>query len=141
MALMWIAFGLSCCAQSIDSRWRLLPDSTVAGVTYHELKLAAALRIASDETRRDAARRLVRAMNAVEYMRYGAISDSTAIANCMKDAQAGWNEANNWKEESMYCYGQLKEARRITVGGWVVRVGIVALALKGGHALYQELNP
>lgn len=138
---MWIAFGLSSYGQSTDRRWRLLPDSTVAGVTYQELRMAAALRIASDETRRDAARQLVRAMNAVEYMRYGAVSDSTALANCMLDAKMGWQEASKWKEESIYCYGQLQESRRITVGGWVVRIGIVALAVKGGHALYQEFRP
>ena len=39
------------------------------------------------------------------------------------------------------CQGQLQESRRITVGGWVVRIGIVALAVKGGHALYQEFKP
>lgn len=138
MALTWTLSASSSTAQSTDRRWRLLPDSTVAGVTYHDLKLAAALRIVSDNERRALARDYGRAANVIQIQRLGAKADSAATANAIHDAQLGWDMYGACKEQNVQLQADLKASRRITVGGWVFRIALVALAVKGGVELHEE---
>lgn len=139
-AVMWIALGLSSTAQSSDRRWRLLPDSTVAGVTYHDLKLAAALRIVSDNERRALARDFARAQNVIYYKGMAAISDSVALANCAESEAMAWDMANAAKDANIKLQADLSAAKSMTLGGVILRVGVIALAVHGGLTIYEGLR-
>lgn len=139
--LAWILSGPHASCQSIDSRWRLLPDSTVAGVTYSQLATIAGLRRESDTDRRRKARAVASLKSENTALRDGAYSDSLALARCLKDAAQGWESSGNYQAQLIQCQGQLKESRRVTAGGVILRILVLSLAAKGGHEIYKEVRP
>lgn len=94
--------------------------------------------MAEREQRRQLARELHYAGELIYFQGMTAKADSAIIVNKDHEAYQCCEESLNAKLANAELQGQLKAARSITVGGLVVRVGVVALAVKGAHELYNE---